>query len=296
MFLNLLSDKFDLMKKRARKKHYRQKQRKKTSYIPVLIVIVVFSVAVFGTIFYFRNTIKFYYSVYFKSQTHKKLINAPYETQRINRILNANSDKIFGFDISHYQRQDDILWDSLSIEYGNVPLEFVILRATMGADGKDKHFNAFWKKAKRHRLIRGAYHFYRPDEDPVIQARHFLENLNLEQGDLVPILDIEKSPSRISWEKLNANLKIWLHMVEKQYGRKPIIYTFYHYYKDYLRQYFSDYPLWLANYNDVTEPSPDDAWQIWQFTEQGIVHGINTKIDLNMINGGISDIKKLMID
>jgi lysozyme len=59
--------------------------------------------------------------------------------------------------------------------------------------------------------------------------------------------------------------------MEDTYGEKPIIYTYYHYYKDYLKGEFDDYPLWLANYNDVPTPSPDDEWQFWQFSENGIV-------------------------
>lgn len=85
-------------------------------------------------------------------------------------------------------------------------------------------------------------------------------------------------------------------MVEDHYGTKPIIYTYYHYYKDYLRQDFQDYPIWLANYNDVATPSEEDAWSFWQFSENGIVHGINTKVDLNVYNGGIWGIRALTLD
>ena len=83
--------------------------------------------------------------------------------------------------------------------------------------------------------------------------------------------------------------------MEEKYGRKPIIYTYYHYYKDYLRGEFDDYPLWLANYNDVLEPSVQDPWKMWQFTEKGIVDGINTKVDLNVYNGSFSSFKKLTL-
>ena len=81
--------------------------------------------------------------------------------------------------------------------------------------------------AKKHNLIRGAYHFYRADEDPVMQANNFLANVKLESGDLPPILDIEKIPRRKSNEKLIEDLKIWCRIVEETYGEKPIIYTYY---------------------------------------------------------------------
>lgn len=145
-------------------------------------------------------------------------------------------------------------------------------------------------------MIRGAYHFYRADEDPVIQANNFLENVKLESGDLPPILDIEKIPKRKTNKKLIQDLKVWCRIVEETYSEKPIIYTYYYYYKDFLKGEFDDYPLWLANYNDVPAPTPDDHWDFWQFTENGIVHGINTKVDLDIYNGSLWSLKSLTLD
>jgi lysozyme len=31
----------------------------------------------------------------------------------------------------------------------------------MGKDGKDQHFDEYWKTSQKNELIRGAYHFYR---------------------------------------------------------------------------------------------------------------------------------------
>ena len=147
-----------------------------------------------------------------------------------------------------------------------------------------------------HNLVRGAYHFYRADEDPVMQANNFLANVKLESGDLPPILDIEKIPKRKSTQKLIEDLKIWCRIVEEAYGVKPIIYTYYYYHKDFLKGEFDEYPLWLANYNDVPQPAPDTDWKIWQFTENGIVYGINTKVDLNVFNGNLWSLKRLTLD
>ena len=234
--------------------------------------------------------------MYFNQFHHKKLSNSESEENRINRIIGDYADKTFGMDVSHYQRKEDIKWDSLSIGNRAIPIEFVVLRATMGNRSADKHFDEFWKLAKKHELIRGAYHFYRADEDPVLQANNFLENVKLESGDLPPILDIEKIPRRKSTKKLIEDLKIWCRIVEETYGEKPIIYTYYHYYKDFLKGEFDGYPVWLANYNDVPEPSPNQDWKIWQFTENGIVYGINSKVDLNVFNGNRWSLKRLTLD
>lgn len=260
------------------------------------VALLILIAALIGTGFYLKQTLTFYYAMYFNKFEHKSLSNTEAEEQRINRIISDYNDKTFGIDMSHYQRKEDIAWDSLSIANRAIPIEFVILRATMGNRSADKHFGEFWQLAKKHDLIRGAYHFYRADEDPVRQANNFLENVKLEEGDLPPVLDIEKIPRRKSNAKLIEDLKIWCRIIEEAYGVKPIIYTYYHYHKDFLQGEFDDYPLWLANYNDVPQPTPTGNWDMWQFTENGIVYGINTKVDVNVYNGSLWSLKRLTID
>lgn len=279
-------------KKKNPKSHKKQTSSWKAKYSIILFFIILLG----GVGFYFRHSIGFYYALYFNKKEHRTLNNTPYEAKRINKIIEEYSDKTFGIDISHYQRKEDIHWDSLSLANGAITIDFVVLRATMGNRGKDKNFSEFWKLAKKHEKVRGAYHFYRPDEDPVLQANNFLSKVKLESGDLPPVLDIEKIPRTISKKDLVKNLKIWCGIMEENYGKKPIIYTYYYYYKDYLRGEFEDYPIWLANYNDVSEPSTEDHWDFWQFTENGIVGGINTKVDVDIYNGSLRKLKKLTID
>jgi lysozyme len=280
-------------KKTAKQLH---KTRRKNYFFRRKVILAILIIALIGTGFYLKQSISYYYALYFNKFTHKKLHNSEREAARIQRILANNLDKTYGFDVSHYQNKEDIKWDSLSIGNKTIPLEFVVMRATMGNKSADKHFDEFWEMAKKHDLIRGAYHFYRADEDPVIQANNFLANVKLESGDLPPILDIEKIPKRKTNKKLIEDLKVWCKIVEDTYGEKPIIYTYYHYYKDFLKGEFEGYPLWLANYNDVPSPSPDDQWDFWQFTENGIVHGINAKVDLDIYNGNSWSLKRLTLD
>ncbi|WP_297986568.1 GH25 family lysozyme [uncultured Chryseobacterium sp.] len=282
------------VKKTTRKKIHQQRKRNWIFRREILLAIL--AIALLGTGFYLKEKIAFYYAMYFNKFEHKKLKNSEKEAARINRIIGDYADKTFGIDISHYQRKEDIKWDSLSIANRAIPIKFVVLRATMGNRSADKNFDHFWKKSKENNLIRGAYHFYRADEDPVRQANNYLEAVKLEEGDLRPVLDIEKIPRQKSREEFISDLKIWLKIVEEAYGEKPIIYTFYHYYKDNLRGEFDDYPLWLANYNDVPQPSPDDEWDFWQFTENGIVYGINSKVDVDVYNGGMWSLKGLTIN
>ncbi|RNA63381.1 glycoside hydrolase family 25 protein [Chryseobacterium nematophagum] len=284
------------------KKYHKQTSRKihqarrKNYFFYRNIFLALLMLTLIGTGLYLKKNISYYYALYFNRVIHKKLQNTEVESLRIQKIISENLDKTYGFDISHYQNTEDIQWDSLSVGNKIIPLEFVVIRATMGNQNSDKHFNEFWKEAKKHDMIRGAYHFYRADEDPIIQANNFLENVKLESGDLPPILDIEKVPKRKTNQKLIEDLKVWCKIIEEAYGQKPIIYTYYNYYKDFLEQEFQDYPLWLANYNDVPSPTPNGSWDFWQFTENGIVHGINTKVDLDIYNGSIWSLKMLTLD
>ena len=281
---------------KATKRKKIHKTRRKNYLFRRYILLGILGLTLLGTGLYLRDKVAFYYAMYFEKFVHKNLKNSEEETARINKIVTEYNDKIFGFDISHYQHKRDIKWDSLTIANGSIPLEFVIMRASMGNRKKDKHFDDFWELAKDNNLTRGAYHFYRADEDPILQANNFLESVNLESGDLRPVLDIERIPRRKSKEKLIEDLKVWCKIIEEKYGEKPIIYTYYHYYKDYLRDEFDDYPLWLANYNDVLVPSEEDSWKMWQFTEKGIVKGINVKVDLNIYNGNSWSFSELKLD
>lgn len=278
-------------KRKNRKSRKKKKNRFLLKMILGLLLVSIFSIFIFN-----RKKISLYYSLFFETRQYKTLKNTPFETLRMNKIIGRYADKTFGIDISHYQNKKDIFWDSLYIAEGLIPLEFVVMRATMGNNAKDKNFDFFWKKAKEHELIRGAYHFYRPDENPVSQANSYLKSVNLSKGDLRPVLDIEKLPSKKSKDRYFKDIQIWLDIVERRYGKKPIIYTYYHFYKDHLRGRFDDYPLWLANYNDVASPSPSDYWKIWQFTENGISSGSNTKIDLNIYNGTKQEMRELLLD
>ena len=285
-------------RKPVRKKttYKRHQQRKKTYLKKRWILLAIMIVGLLGTGYYLKEKISFYYASYFARFEHKKLKNTEEEEARINRIIGDYATKTFGFDISHYQNKEDIKWDSLSIGNRAIPLKFVLLRATMGNQKTDKNFDHFWTTAKQHELLRGAYHFYRPDEDPIKQANSFLATVKLESGDLPPVLDIEKLPRQKSKQQLIEDLKVWLKIMEATYGTKPIIYTYYHYYKDVLKDDFTDYPLWLANYNDVPAPSPDENWMFWQFSEKGIAYGINVKVDLNVYNGSYWSLKQLTLD
>lgn len=274
--------------KKTKRKQKRRYSWKTKHYVYVLFF---FLLVFFGKFLY--NKVRFYYALYLAEERSAKLTNTLYERNRIRHIISAYNDATFGIDISHYQ--DFMIFDSLYLVHGNIPIEFVILRATMGEDGVDNKFKDYWKRLDNHDFIRGAYHYYRPWENPKKQANSFLKNTDLQAGDLRPVLDIEKKGKNQSKADLIHDIQIWLDLVEEKYDKKPIIYTYYHFYKDNLQGKFDDYPLWLAHYNFVDEPIENEDWQLWQFTENGIIPGIPHKVDLNIFNGERWQLEKYTI-
>jgi lysozyme len=144
-------------------------------------------------------------------------------------------------------------------------------------------------------MIRGAYHYYRPNENSLEQAELFIKTVKLKKGDLPPVLDIEKLPKEQSIERLKIGLRRWLKAVELHYGVRPIIYTGEKYYDDFLKEEFSDYLFWIANYNFYREEIQDD-WLFWQFTEKATVPGIDCKVDVNIYNGDLQQLGYITVE
>ena len=195
--------------------------------------------------------------------------------------------KIHGIDVSHHQGEID--WEAVkATDKQEYPIRFVFMKATEGGDHKDRLFADNFRQAREVGLVRGAYHFYNPNTDPIRQADFFISQVKLETGDLAPVLDIERKPR--SKAQLQADLVKFLNRLEQHYGVKPIIYTSYKYRLHYLdTPELSSYPLWIAHYY-VDALSYDGPWQFWQHTDYGTVPGIEENVDLNVFNGSWNDL------
>lgn len=283
--------------RKTKKKTPRISHKSKTQWSTKLVVLLLCLLSVgIGGVFYVRN----YYPALYQKMLNRlsaRKVNTLYEQQRIDRIVGLHREKVFGIDLSHYQEREEIAWDSLYIMRGKerYPLQFAVFRATMGNEATDNNFAHFWETAKERGIVRGAYHYYRPDEDPVKQAVSYLRNAPLEKGDFLPILDVEKLPKNKTKEQFLEEIGQWLSLVEQYYQRKPILYTYINFYETHLYPTFKDYPLWVANYNNVSLPTRLFEWELWQFTENGITAGARVKIDFNVFNGSKKDLQKLLL-
>jgi lysozyme len=256
-------------------------------------IVTFFIVLLVGVGLHYRNGLAYYFG--FKSD---KIIRAERDAKRISdvrnfQVLEKHEGKSVGIDVSEYQGK--INWSYVDTLEKKYPLHYVFIRATVGKDRKDYQFKRNWLGAKENKMIRGAYHYYRPNENSLEQAELFIKTVSLQKGDLPPVLDIEKLPKNLSIANLKLGLKRWLQAVESHYGVKPIIYTGERYYDDFLKEEFSDYLFWIANYNLYREEIAED-WLFWQFTEKASIPGIKGNVDVNIYNGDLQQLRFITME
>ncbi len=201
---------------------------------------------------------------------------------------------IHGIDVSHHQGEID--WEKLAANrLDGSPLHFVFIKATEGETLADSRFAHNFHQAREHGMVRGAYHFFNPSAAPETQANHFIRRVHLEEGDLPPVLDIE-TIGKLTPDSLRRAALAWLQKVETAYNVAPIIYTYYKFKKDYLNTPdFDRYPHWIARYY-VDSLRYEGDWHFWQHTDCGRLDGIKGRVDMNVYNGTLQDLRNLTID
>ncbi len=200
---------------------------------------------------------------------------------------------IHGIDVSHHQAAID--WHEVKdMQDKNIKIGFTYIKATEGLSNTDNAFRRNWFNAKEAKIPRGAYHFFISNKSGKVQAQNYIETVNLEKGDMPPVLDIEQT-NGASVEDIQQHTKEWLVRIEKQYKVKPIIYTNVDFYTNFLAGKFDDYPLWVAHYLVLDKPRIQREWLFWQHNERGRVNGITANVDFNVFNGDSTDFKRLLI-
>ncbi|MFK4823543.1 GH25 family lysozyme [Paenochrobactrum sp. BZR 588] len=200
---------------------------------------------------------------------------------------------IHGTDVSKYQTTID--WNAVR----KSGISFAFIKATEGGDRFDERFTEHWGAARAAHVKRGAYHFYYFCRTAADQARWFIKNVPNDPSALPPVLDMEWNASSPTC-KLRPNAAIvrkemqtFLNMVEKHYGKRPIIYTTVDFFDDNDLRQLSHYPFWLRS----TAGHPDEKygphpWTFWQYTGTGSIPGISGDADINVFAGDANAWKK----
>lgn len=203
------------------------------------------------------------------------------------------SYEVHGIDISHYQGKID--WELLTHnKEAKFPIHFIFLKATEGGDHGDDTFTQNFGLARKYGFVRGAYHYFIPTTDARRQADFFIRTVQLGEGDLPPVLDVE-TIGKQSAQELKTGVKAWLDRVEAHYGVKPILYTSYKFKERYLSDsIFNVYPYWIAHYY-VDSVRYEGKWHFWQHTDVGSVPGIEKAVDLDVFNGTLEELVGLTL-
>ena len=201
---------------------------------------------------------------------------------------------IHGIDVSKYQSM--IAWEEVqSMKVKKINLGFAFIKATEGIGNADPQFKRNWKKSKDVGMFRGAYHFFIGSKDGRMQAENFIDKVELEPGDLPPVLDVEQL-NGVNSDQVKREVKKWLEIVENHYGAKPIIYTNVDFYNRNLGKEFDEYPLWVAHYYQVDQPRINRGWIFWQHSDGGRVNGIVSKVDFNVFNGDSLEFERILMN
>jgi lysozyme len=200
---------------------------------------------------------------------------------------------IHGIDVSRYQYT--VAWEEVkAMKVKEIQLGFAFIKATEGIGNTDSEFKRNWKRSKSNGIIRGAYHFFIASKDGRAQAENFIDKVDLERGDLPPVLDVEQL-NGVSSAQLKKEAKEWLAVVEEYYKVRPIIYTNIDFYKRNLGSEFDEYPLWVAHYYEEQQPRIDRGWLFWQHNDAGNVNGITAKVDFNVFSGDSLEFRSLLV-
>lgn len=195
-----------------------------------------------------------------------------------------------GTDVARFQSYVD--WPRAR----TVGIRFAFIKATEGGDLLDPMFRDHWRGAAQAGIARGAYHFYYFCTPPEVQARWFIRNVPRTRGALPPVLDMEWNPLSPSCQRrpdgatVRAEMQVWLDLVERHYGQRPVIYTTPGFYEDTGLSRLRGEDFWLrTTAKTPREAYPGQRWRFWQYTATGSLPGTPGNIDLNVFNGSLED-------
>jgi lysozyme len=181
-----------------------------------------------------------------------------------------------GVDVSGYQTTVD--WQKVAAS----GIAFAFIKATEATTLVDHAFARHWAQAREAKLLRGAYHFFRPKQDAAAQGRFFLAQLE-DPGELPPVLDVEVTDG-VAPAQVVAGVHAWLDVVAASLAR-PIIYT--------SPSFWNALPgaadvankadLWVAHWGAHVPASVNGWpwWTFWQFTNKASISGIPGTADMD---------------
>ena len=193
-----------------------------------------------------------------------------------------------GIDVSHYQ--GDIDWQKVKA----AGIEFVFVRLGYrgyGQDGVgrlDTNFEKNMEGARAAGLDVGVYFFAQAvnETEAVEEAEFVLEHL-MEYDLQMPVVydpesvvHEEARTDNVTGEQFTKNTKVFCETIEKS-GYDAMVYcnmTWQAFKLD--LEELEEYPIWYADYEEY--PQTPYHFEIWQYSNEGTVDGIQGNVDLNI--------------
>lgn len=195
---------------------------------------------------------------------------------------------VHGIDVARWQSAID--WQ-MARQNG---VNFAFIKATEGADGThvNPEFQRQWQGAAAAGVPRGAYHLYYWCAQPEPQARHFIETVPRQAGDLPPVLDLEWNPFsptcrlRPPAAEVKRIVERYSDVIQRHYGQRPILYMTVDFHADTKAAGWHGWDLWLRSVAAAPEDAHGrDDFTFWQYSGSGLVPGIAGQVDLNVFAG-----------
>lgn len=192
-----------------------------------------------------------------------------------------------GIDISHYD-----VGMSLASQYRQ-GRRFAWVKATEGHSFRDRSFNRLYTATENAGMVRGGYHFARPDSSSGRDQADFFSahggGWSTDNGSFKTLpgaVDMEWNPGRggACYGMSKRAMASWVYQFITEYKKKwdiyPIIYTSRGWWNQCVGSYgsasASRAPLWMARYGSTTGSVPAGwkTWLVWQNSETGFDHDV----------------------
>lgn len=212
---------------------------------------------------------------------------------------NPHAHHAFGIDVSAWQGL--IHWEVIAAHQPKVV--FAGIRATISWGYQDKWLPHNWHEAKRHGILRTAYHVVYPAETALAQMDNLFRALGSDLGDLPITLDLELDHGQ-SRRVITTTVLRCAKIILERSGRLPILYSRAQWVNDHLYvQDLQGYEWWLAQYlappqHEREHPGPPalprgvSTWLIHQTGDRLPAFGVSgsKSLDYDRWNGSEEEV------
>jgi GH25 family lysozyme M1 (1,4-beta-N-acetylmuramidase) len=209
----------------------------------------------------------------------------------------ADDGRPGGVDVASYQPGFD--WPAAAGQ----GISFAYVKATQGVTYRNPLFAEQYNGAYQAGMIRGAYHYARPDRSGgAAQAEYFVQNgggWSRDARTLPGALDLENTAGTdFCYGRTTTEMRDWVRDFVNRYhdltGRWAVLYTRTSWWDPCLGQdgsFAANSPLWLAHPGTTPGPIPA-GWGTYSFWQRGLWNGV----DFDTWNGSYEQLRVLACD